>query len=93
MTAQTIWTSSGFGSGSAVLGQSLRLVIAGVALGVLGSWALTRFLSGMLFGVTPTDTLTFILASLGFVAIALLASYGPARRAAQIDTIESLRLE
>jgi putative ABC transport system permease protein len=76
-----------------VVGQGLRLVAIGIAAGVLGAWGLTRFLRGMLFGVTGTDGLTFSATAVVFVTIAILASYGPARRAARADPLESLRSE
>jgi putative ABC transport system permease protein len=76
-----------------VVGQGLRLVAIGIAAGVFGAWGLTRFLRGMLFGVTGTDGLTFSATAVVFVTIAILASYGPARRAARADPLESLRSE
>ena len=76
-----------------VLGQGMRLVAAGVVLGLAGSYALTRFLSSMLFGVGATDTLTFAIVSLLLMAAALLACYIPARRAARVDPMTALRCE
>ena len=74
-----------------IIGRGLVLVSAGVTIGVLASFALTRFIENMLFGVTPTDPLTFamIVILLGFVA--LLACLIPAARAMRVDPIVVLR--
>jgi len=76
-----------------ILGRGLRLTLVGVALGVAGALALTRILSGLLYGVTPTDPQTIVLVSLGLTGVALLASYLPARRAAKVDPMVALRYE
>jgi putative ABC transport system permease protein len=76
-----------------VLGQGITLALGGIGLGFLGSLALTRVLSAMLFGVRPTDLLTFISVSALLAAVALLASYGPARRATHVDPLVALRHE
>jgi putative ABC transport system permease protein len=76
-----------------VVGQGLKLTIIGVAIGIAGALALTRTLSSMLYGVTPTDPLTFIAVSLVLIAVALLACYIPARRAAKVDPWVALRYE
>jgi len=76
-----------------VLGQSLRLTMAGLVLGMLTSVVLTRFMASFLYGVTGMDPLTF--AGVGFllIAIAFVAGYVPARRAATVDPLIALRQE
>jgi len=76
-----------------VIGQGFKLTLAGVALGIVGALALTCFLSSLLYGVKPNDPLTFGAVALILVAVALLASYIPARRAARVDPMVALRHE
>jgi putative ABC transport system permease protein len=76
-----------------VLGQSLRLVLIGLGLGVVAALALTRMLSSFLYGVTATDPNTYLAVGILLVAIALLAGYVPARRAASVDPVTALRVE
>ena len=76
-----------------IVGHGLRLTLAGLALGLLGSLALTRLLQTLLFGVSPTDPVTFVGVSFLLTAVALLASYIPARRAAKVDPMVALRYE
>jgi ABC-type antimicrobial peptide transport system permease subunit len=76
-----------------VLGQSLRLVLAGLALGLAASLALTRLLATFLYGTATTDALTFVTVCIVMVAVALLAGFVPARRAACIDPITALRAD
>jgi len=76
-----------------ILGQGLRTVGIGVAIGIAGSLALTRTVESLLFGVTATDPVTFGAVTLLLVAAALLASYIPARRATRVDPMVALRHE
>ena len=76
-----------------VVGEGSRLALAGAGLGIAGALALTRFLSSLLYGVTPTDPLTLVAGSLILTTVALLASYIPARRAANVDPMVALRYE
>jgi putative ABC transport system permease protein len=76
-----------------VLGNGMRLAVAGIALGVGGALWLTRFLESLLFGVKPADLPTFVAAVLLLTAVALLACYLPARRATKIDPMVALRYE
>jgi putative ABC transport system permease protein len=76
-----------------VLGQSLRLVLTGVALGVVASLAITRILTRFLYGVSPTDPFTLAAVAALLIAIALVAGFFPARRAAGIDPVTALRVD
>jgi putative ABC transport system permease protein len=76
-----------------ILGQGLRTIFVGVAIGIVGSLALTRTVESLLFGVTATDPLTFVGVTLLLVAVALLACYVPARRAMKVDPLVALRYE
>ncbi|HKC25118.1 MAG TPA: FtsX-like permease family protein, partial [Thermoanaerobaculia bacterium] len=74
-----------------VLKPSLSLVALGLTLGVAGALALTRFLSALLFGIGPTDPMTFVSVALVLSAVALTASFVPARRATSIEPLLALR--
>jgi hypothetical protein len=74
-----------------VLWQGLGLAITGIAIGIAGAAVLTRLLNSMLFGVKALDPVTFTLAAMLFVTVALAASYIPARRAAAIEPMAALR--
>jgi len=75
------------------VGYGLKLVVAGIVIGLIAAFALTRVMSTLLFGVTATDPATFTLISLLLIAVAAIASYIPARRATKVDPIIALRYE
>lgn len=77
----------------AIVGQGLAIVGIGLVIGVAAAFGLTRFLSDLLYGTTPLDLTTFAAMALALLIIAAVASYLPARRAAAINPIESLRNE
>jgi ABC-type antimicrobial peptide transport system permease subunit len=76
-----------------VLRQGARLALSGIAIGVVAAAALSRFVDGMLFGLTPLDPATFVGVSVLLATTALLASCIPARRAMRVDPIISIRAE
>jgi putative ABC transport system permease protein len=76
-----------------VIGQGAVLAGIGVAAGLAGAFASTRYLSSLLFGITPLDPATFVAVALVFAAVALFASYVPARRATRVDPLVALRSE
>jgi putative ABC transport system permease protein len=76
-----------------VVGEYMRLTAAGVVIGLIGAFALTRLMNSLLFGVTSTDALTLATVSAGLITVALLACYVPARRATKVDPVISLRYE
>jgi predicted permease len=76
-----------------VLRQGLAIAAMGVVIGLVGAVLLTRVMESLLFGVAPTDPLTFLATALLLTGVALLACYIPARRAARVDPIEALRHE
>jgi putative ABC transport system permease protein len=73
--------------------QAIAVATIGLAIGLLGSLGLTHFLRRFLYGVTPTDFATFVIACALLTATALLACYLPARRAARVDTVVALKHE
>jgi ABC-type antimicrobial peptide transport system permease subunit len=74
-----------------ILGQGLRTIFLGVTIGIGGSLALTRTMGSLLFGVTPTDPMTFAGVTLFLIGSALLACYLPARWATKVDPIVAFR--
>jgi putative ABC transport system permease protein len=74
-----------------VVGQGMRMALVGVALGLAGAFAMTRVLAGLLLGVGATDPVTFVGVPLLLAAVALLACYIPARRAARVNPLVALR--
>lgn len=75
------------------LGRGTGLVLIGVAIGVAASFALTRYVASLLYGVSATDPSTFAMASIGVIIVGMIAIYIPARRAMKIDPMTALRLE
>jgi putative ABC transport system permease protein len=75
------------------LAEGARLAAIGLIVGVVGGLALTRLMATLLFGVTPSDPMTFIAGALAMMAVAVVASWIPARRAMRVDPMEALRHE
>ncbi len=78
---------------SLIIRQAVMLVLAGVAVGLVSAFALTRFMSSLLYGISTTDISTFAAVSGLLIAVGLAACYIPARRAARVDPMEALRYE
>ena len=76
-----------------VLRRGIVLMTIGIMLGLAGAVGLTRYLSGMLYDLTPLDPVTYAVVAILFAAVALVASYLPARRATQVDPVVALRCE
>jgi ABC-type antimicrobial peptide transport system permease subunit len=76
-----------------VLGHGANMALIGVALGLLGALGLTRLMSGLLFGISATDPITFLVVACLLTLVALAACYIPARRATRVDPIVALRYE
>jgi putative ABC transport system permease protein len=69
------------------------VVAVGIPAGVIGATAVTRYLSSMLFGLTPLDVATYATVAIGFAVVAMFASYLPARRATRVNPVVALRCE
>jgi ABC-type antimicrobial peptide transport system permease subunit len=78
---------------AAIVGQGMRIVGLGTAVGVVLGLVVTRFMSSLLFGVGTSDPLTFVAVAALMLGVALLACFVPARRAAQVNPVETLREE
>ncbi|HEY6330598.1 MAG TPA: FtsX-like permease family protein, partial [Blastocatellia bacterium] len=78
---------------SSVVKQGLAVALIGSVIGLVAAFALTRLMTGLLFGVSAVDPLTFTAVTLLLMAIALAASYIPARKAARTDPLKALRTE
>jgi ABC-type antimicrobial peptide transport system permease subunit len=76
-----------------IMKDGVEMTLTGIILGVIGAFGLTRLMSSMLFGVKPTDPLTFTVVAVLLCAVAMLACYVPARRAMKVDPTEALRHE
>jgi putative ABC transport system permease protein len=76
-----------------VIGRGVRVVLAGIAIGLMGAFPLTKLLSALLYGVTATDPVTFGGVALLLACIAVLACYAPARQAMRIDPVTALRMD
>ena len=76
-----------------VVGRAARLAAVGIAVGIIAALFATRWLAALLYDVSATDPITFVLVPLLFLAVAIVASYAPARRATRIDPVRALRAE
>ena len=76
-----------------VLGEGMKVVLIGIGIGLLGAFALTRWIKSLLFGVSANDPMTFVVITLLLMMIALLACWLPARRATKVDPLVALRYE
>jgi len=76
-----------------VIAQGLRLTIVGIVIGLAGAWGLTRLMDNLLYGVRPTDPITFAVVGLLLLLVALVACLIPARRATRVDPLEALRCD
>jgi ABC-type antimicrobial peptide transport system permease subunit len=79
--------------GTMVVKQSVQFALVGIVIGILAAIAITRILSSVLYGVSPTDPTTLIVVSVVMLLIAVLASYVPAQRAMSVNPVEALRAD
>jgi len=79
--------------GRLIVGQGMAVAVGGAVVGLVGALGLTRLMSSLLYGVGASDPATFLVVSLLLGAVALAASYIPARRATRIDPLTALRCE
>jgi len=75
------------------ISQGMKLIVAGLVAGLIGSFMLTRMIASLLFGVSSTDKTTFGAVAFGLLVVGLLACYIPARRATKVDPLVALRYE
>lgn len=76
-----------------IIGEGARLTLAGTAIGLIGAFMLARVMGRLLFGVAPTDPVSFAVASVCVLIVTLVATYVPAHRATKVDPVVALRSE
>jgi ABC-type antimicrobial peptide transport system permease subunit len=76
-----------------IVGDGVRLTVLGVGIGLLGAYWLSRFISSLLYGVSPQDPRVFVAAPIALAAVAAVAAWIPALRATRVDPITALREE
>ena len=76
-----------------VVGEGMKLIVAGIGVGLLGAFLLTRWMRSLLFAVSASDPLTFVVITLLLMMVALFACWLPARRATKVDPLVALRYE
>jgi ABC-type antimicrobial peptide transport system permease subunit len=76
-----------------VMAEGLKVVLRGAAAGIAGALSLNRFIAGFLYGIAPTDALTYGVVTALLIAVSLAASYYPARAATRVDPLTALRHE